>query len=103
MFISFKHVPTTLPDYIEEKKVGPQKIFSFDENFDGGLLLADQSNLYTMWIMLRKINLPIQIPSWTWFNIKLCKSSQISQSNIGYLDCLDDPATEMSTIYHIPE
>ena len=98
MLRSFKHVPTALRNYICGNKVGPQKISSYDKNFDD-LLIADQSSLYTMWIMLRKVNLPIQTPSWTGFNIKLRKSSQISQFNIGYLDCLDAPATEMSTIY----
>ena len=65
-------------DYICGKKVEPQNISSYDKVFDGDLLLADQSNLYAMWTMLRKINLPIQIPSWTGFNIKLRTISQIS-------------------------
>ena len=73
----------------------------YTESFAGDLLLADQSNLYTMWVALRKMNLPVQIPSWTGFNIKLRENKQINQSNIGYLDCLDAPATDMSTIYHM--
>ena len=49
------------------------------------------------------ISLPIEIPSWAEFNIKFRKSSQISQSNIGYLDCLDAPATEIAALYYILE
>lgn len=56
-----------------------------------------------MWIILTTISLPIEIPSWTEFNIKLRKSPQICQSNIEYLDCLDAPATEIAALYYMLE
>ena len=56
-----------------------------------------------MWIILTTISLPIEIPSWTEFNIKLHKSPQICQSNIEYLDCLDAPATEIAALYYMLE
>ena len=76
---------------------------SREESFAGDLLFADQSFLYSMWIILRKDgNIP-HIPSWTGFFIDLNKNLTIEKSNIGYLDCLDAPATEMSTIYYMME
>ena len=43
------------------------------------------------------------IPSWTGFFIKIRKGVTINLSNVGYLDCLNGPATEISTIYHMME
>ena len=56
-----------------------------------------------MWVVLRKINLSFQIPSWIGFNINLHKNKFIIRSNVGYLDCLDAPATAMCTIYYMME
>ena len=56
-----------------------------------------------MWIVLYKINLSFPIPSWTGFNINLHKNKFIIHSNVGYLDCLDAPATAMCTIYYMME
>ena len=56
-----------------------------------------------MWVILRKINLPFQIPSWTDFNINFHINNLVIRNNIGYLDCLDEPATAMSTIYYMME
>ena len=55
----------------------------YTESFAGDLLLADQSNLYTMWVALRKMNLPVQIPSWTGFNIKLRKKKRLTKAISG--------------------
>ena len=56
-----------------------------------------------MWIVLRKINLSFQISRWTGFNINLHKNRFIIHSKVGYLDCLDAPATAMCTIYCMME
>ena len=54
-------------------------------------------------VILRKDgNIPY-IPCWTGFFIDLNKNLTVKPSNIGYLDCLDAPATEMSTIYFMME
>ena len=68
------------------------------------LLIADQIHLYNTWIALRKHE-PVMyhIPSWTGFFIKIRKDVTISLSNVGYLDCLNAPATEILTIYHMME
>ena len=73
----------------------------YAEIYAGDILLADPRNLYAMWIFLRKVNLPFHIPSWTGLHIKLREKTTITQNNDGYLDCLDAPATDMSTIYHM--
>ena len=72
-------------------------------SFGRDLQLADQNTLYAMWVVLRKIDLSFQIPSWTGFNINLHKNKFIIHSNVGYLDCLDAPATAMCTIYYMME
>jgi len=56
-----------------------------------------------MWVILRKTEIPNYIPSWTGFYIKLSENTPVRKSNIGYLDCLDAPATEFSTIYYMME
>ena len=56
-----------------------------------------------MWVLLRKINLSFQIPSWAGFNINLHKNKFIIRSNVGYLDYLNVPATGMCTIYYMME
>ena len=74
-----------------------------EESIARDLLFADQSFLYNMWVILRKDgNIP-HIPSWTGFFIDLHKNLTVKSSNIGYLDCLDAPATEISTIYFMME
>ena len=41
--------------------------------------------------------------SWTGFHIKLRERIDVSQSNVGYLDCVDAPPTDMSTVTYILE
>ena len=102
-FRSFKPDRVQLSDYFIGKRFGPQQAPLCDDTFGRDLLLADQNALYTMWVMLRKISLPFQIPSLTGFNINLHKNNLVIRSNVGYLDCLDAPATAMSTIYYMME
>ena len=45
---------------------------------------------------------PLQIiPSWTGFNVLVHSGTLVMKSNVSYLDCIDDLATEMSTIYQV--
>ena len=41
------------------------------------------------------------IPNWTGFNVLVCSGTLVMKSNVSYLDCIDAPATEMSTIYQV--
>ena len=61
----------------------------------------DQELLYLTWILARNSPLSQAILSWTWLNIISRKDVPVSKSLIGYLDCLDAPETENSTIHHL--
>ena len=39
------------------------------------------------------------IPSWTGFNITMHSNLAVLKSSVNYLDCIDSPATDISTIY----
>ena len=93
-----------LKDYILGKKAGPKATSAAEDDLFADILFADQSHLYNTWVALR-IHQPIMqhIPSWTGFFIKIRQDVPIRPSKVGYLDCLDAPATEMSTIYHMLE
>ena len=41
------------------------------------------------------------LPIWTGFNIDIQEGVPILKSSIYYLDCIDAPATEISTIYQV--
>ena len=56
-----------------------------------------------MWVILRKDGNSPNIPRWNGFSIDLNKNLTVKPSNIGYLDHLDVPATEMFTIYFMME
>ena len=91
-----------ISEYIPGKKIGPNKTSSSGNCFVDDLIFADQMQLYHTWILLRKYEPLVQhIPSWTGFFIKLRSSIKITPSSIGYLDCLNAPATDISTIYHM--
>ena len=81
-----------------QKKYGLAKKVLLDQR-----LFADQSLLYTLWIILRKDSDIKSIHSWTGFFINLDKNLAVKPSSIGYLDCLNAPVTEMSTIYFMME
>ena len=66
----------------------------FPENDEAQFLFAD--------FILRFQAAPQQfIPSWTGFYIKIHEGQVISKSSVQYLDCIDSPATEKSTIYQV--
>ena len=87
-------------EYISGKRVGPAPI-SYHSNDERDFLLSDQEVLYLTWTLARNSTLPQTIPSWTGFNIILRKDIPVSKSLVGYLDCLDAPATDNATIYHL--
>ena len=46
--------------------------------------------------------MPQTVPSWTGFRISIT-SKQTNKTSIGYLDCINAPATDISTVYNILE
>ena len=55
-----------------------------------------------LWILVRLHATENQtIPGWTGFNIKVRNEEQVSQDNIGYLQTIDAPASNMSTVFEV--
>ena len=65
-------------------------------------MFADQHAFNLAWLLSRRLPSAYQIPSWIGYHIQLC-GLPVARNFIGYLDCLDAPATEMATIYHLME
>lgn len=74
---------------------------TFPGNDDRIFLLDEQSMINTPWILSRKSSVPQAIPSWTGFNIKIRDNITPSKCSVGYLECLDFPASDTSTIFEI--
>ena len=95
------YMPTVCFDYIPGKRVGPQVLQfpSYDDKVD---LVLFQRRKYFVWSMLRMVNPTSQyIPSWTGFNIQMRANVPIMQSNIGYLEPINNPATDIATVYEM--
>ena len=91
-------------EYITGKRIGPTSM-EYNVNEERAIIFDRQNVLYFVWILARDLarhsNIPQQIPNWTGFYIKLRENKNVTQSSIGYLDCLDAPATDVSTIYYL--
>ena len=89
-------------DYTGSKRSGP----TFDaspSNPEKEFLFADQELLHLIWVLSHKPSLPQQIPSWTGFNITIRGNTPILESTVSYLNCIDAPAADPSTIYMVME
>ena len=86
--------------YIAGKRVGPDQI-TFPENKNADRLKTNQRRKYLGWVALRKVNIDNLIPSWTGFNILVSKNVVVLKSSIGYMDSIDSPATDMTTIFQV--
>lgn len=51
--------------------------------------------------MSRKMSIPPIIPSWTGFNISIRNDIAVVTTALGYLDCIDASASELSTINEV--
>ena len=65
-------------------------------------MFADQHAFNLASLLFKRLPSAYQIPSWTGYPIQLCRLP-VARNFIGYLDCLDAPATETATIYHLME
>ena len=93
----------SLPVYIPGKRCDPSSSLQLSENKERDILLADQDKINLLWILCRKTAIPQSIPSWTGFRLSIRNKESICKTSIGYLDCINSPATDMSTVYHILE
>ena len=86
--------------YFSGKRVGPTNL-SIPANDEREFLLADQELRNLIWVLSRKNSIIHNIPSWTGFNIQIRNGILVVKSSIRYLDSIDLPATEISTVYEI--
>ena len=54
-----------------------------------------------LWALLRRDSIPQVTPSWTGFYVEVHSNSLILKTSVGYLDSINKPATETSTIYEV--
>ena len=83
------------------KRIGPG-VLRFPANAGKEMMFAKLERDNFLWALLRWQSMPKQIiPSWTGFHITIQEGIPVMKSSIQYLDCIDAPATEKSTIYPI--
>jgi len=82
------------------KRIGPEAV-SFPENEASDFILDDSNKRHCLWTLLRYKAPDFSIPSWTGFQISISNGIPLLQTTIGYLDCIDSSAAEMSTIYQV--
>ena len=87
--------------YFGRQRIGPEKL-QFPDNLEKDFLFGDREKANFLWCLLRYCSSPKQtVPSWTRFNISLHEGTPILQSRIHYLDRIDAPTMETSTIYQV--
>ena len=96
-------VKPLLKKYINTKRKGPTVPFKIKQNEARDLLFADQHVFNLALLLSRRSPSAYQIPSWTGYHMQLRSRLSVARNFIDYLDCLDAPATEMVTIYHLME
>ena len=91
----------TCSKYLSGKRTGPAPL-KFPENVERDMLFGDREKENFLWCLLRSCTSLRQfIPSWTGYNIIIHGGLPVLQSCVRYLDCIDAPATEISTIYQV--
>ena len=79
------------------KRIGPESL-TFPENPEKELLFVDKEKDTFIWAPMRQYSLPRKyFPSWTGFNDRV----PVMKSSVQYLNCIDNPATQKSTIYQV--
>ena len=91
---------TDYSDYRQTKRIGalPKE---YPENKANEFMMDDINKRHFLWCLMRYNSIDSSIPSWTSFQILMCDKIPILKSNIGYLDCIDALATEISAIYQV--
>ena len=89
-----------LPIYNAGQRCGPPSSAYVEKTSSDIEANAKKKNL--LWILVRLHATENQtIPGWTGFNIKVRNEEQVSQDNIGYLQTIDAPASNMSTVFEV--
>ena len=89
-----------LPIYNAGQRCGPPSRAYVEVTSSDIEANAQKKNL--LWLLVRLHATEIQtIPGWTGFNMKVRNEEQVSQDNIGYLQTIDAPASNMSTVFGV--
>ena len=91
---------TMIEDYCGGKRVGPARLRMLDFP-EREFVLGDQEKLYLSWVMCRTFYKHNYTPSCTGFNISIRQNEIVLQSSVHYLECIDAPATDISTINEV--
>lgn len=83
-----------------KKRIGPMPI-RFPENEVSDFIIDDSNKRNFLWTLMRQVSTEFVIPSWTGFQISISNGIPLLKTTVGYLDCIDSSATEMSTIYQV--
>ena len=86
--------------FVSSKRIGPESM-TFHENELKEFMFDDCSKYTFVWTLLRISSIPQSIPSWTGFYIEMSHNIPVLKTTVVYLDCVNAPATEMSTIYQV--
>ena len=96
-------IPNTGPadkNYCHKKREGPP-VLSFPENEMSEFILDDSNKRQFLWSLMRYKTTEQKIPCWIDFRILISNNIPVLKTNVGYLDCIDSSAAEMSTIYQV--
>ena len=86
--------------YQYRKRIGPESM-EFPTN-DAHELVLDECNEHNFfWALMRFKDVEKRIPSWTGFQILMQNQTPVLTTCVGYLDCINAPAAEISTIYQV--
>ena len=99
LFRSLNYTKPVVQEYMYWKRQGPQLPFKRIITEAKDLLFADQFVSNLAWLLCWRSVSALHIPRWTGYHIKLRGRVPVKKNFVGYLDCLDAPATEMSTVY----
>ena len=87
---------------VDAEFFGPEKLRLLDCP-QRDFLMADQKQLYISWVMCRKFYKDQYIPTCAGYKICARRSEVILESSISYLECIYDPATDISTVNKVLE
>ena len=97
------HTQSTTTDYSnyhQTKQIGPWPK-EYPENEATEFMMGDVNKRHFLWCLMRYSSIDSSIPIWTGFPTIMYDKIPGYKSNIGYLDCIDAPATEILTIYQV--
>lgn len=83
-----------------KNRIGPEPLI-FPECDIKDFIFGDCEKENFLWCFLRYNLIPQIVPSWTGLNITMHKGTPVLKSSVHYLNSIDAPATELSTIYQV--